>query len=126
MNRIDNWYVHVLLNSLVGLAVFSIAYYDRKKSNLLIEQVHYWYPVPIIFLCFKEIYFMNKPIHGVDYDQVLIEIDRFLFGGDPTHFLFHFSHPVLTELLQIVYATFFFLPIILGINLLLRGQDKEF
>ena len=124
--RIDNWIIHIVLNSSVGIGIWIISYLDKKIKNILLEQIHYWYPVPLIFLCFKELYFMVKPIHGIDYDQVLINIDRFIFGGDPTFYLLNVSHPVITELLQIVYATFFFLPVILGINLLLNGQHNQF
>ncbi|PKL89953.1 MAG: hypothetical protein CVV23_02665 [Ignavibacteriae bacterium HGW-Ignavibacteriae-2] len=126
IDRISNWAVHLLMNTTVSIGVFFVAYLYKQKKNLLIEQFYFWYPVPLIFLSFKELYFMVKPIHGVDYDNVLINIDRFLFGGDPTHYLYSISNPVLTELLQIVYATFFFLPIILGINLLFCGKEKEF
>ncbi len=69
---------------------------------------------------------MIKPIRMVDYDQILIKIDRFIFGTDPTVFLHQFANPVLTEILQIAYSTFFFLPIILGIELLLNKKTDEF
>ena len=69
---------------------------------------------------------MVDPIHGVVYDGALIGIDRFLFGCDPTIVLFAIANPVLTEILQIVYGTFFFLPIVLGIDLLLNNKDEEF
>jgi membrane-associated phospholipid phosphatase len=124
--RIDNWIIHVILNTTISALIFLLAYLDKYRTNLLWQQLHFWYPVPLIFSVFKELYFMVKPIHGVDYDDVLIKIDRFIFGGDPTHFLYQFSNPILTELLQIVYATFFFLPVILGINLLLNQKEKQF
>jgi membrane-associated phospholipid phosphatase len=107
-------------------AVFFLAYFDDKKNSILLEHVHYWYIVPLIFLSFKEIYFMVKPIRGVDLDYYLIEIDRFIFGTDPTVALHSIANPVLTEILQIVYGTFFFLPIILAINLMVVDKDNEF
>ena len=125
-DRVDGWYLFVILNIVVILFVITIANLDRYKSNIFWNQLHYWYVVPLIFFSFKELYFMIKPIRGVDYDQVLINIDRFLFGGDPTVFLYQISHPILTELLQIVYGTFFFLPIILGVDLILNNRYKEF
>ncbi len=124
--RVDNWLVHVTLNTFVSGLIILLAYLDKYRGNILWQQLHYWYPVPLIFAVFKQFYFLVKPIRGVDYDDALIEIDRFMFGGDPTIFLNQYSHPVLTELLQIVYATFFFLPVILGINLLLNDKEKEF
>jgi membrane-associated phospholipid phosphatase len=69
---------------------------------------------------------MVDPIHGIIYDQALIDIDRFMLGCDPTVELFAIANPILTEFLQIIYGTFYFLPIILGVNLLLENMDDEF
>jgi membrane-associated phospholipid phosphatase len=68
---------------------------------------------------------MVDPIRGVIYDDFLISIDRFIFGTDPTVELYKISNPVLTELLQIVYATFFFLPIILCVEFILKNRTIE-
>jgi len=125
-DRVSNWPNHVILNSVSIVLIFIIANMDKPGRGMFWEQLHYWYMVPVIFLSFKELYFMVKPIRGIDLDQYLIEIDRFLFGGDPTHFLYNIANPYLTELLQIVYASFFFLPIILGIDILINKNEKYF
>lgn len=125
-NRIENWLVNTIANFITVLLIFLICYYTRKNNNIFLEQLKFWYPVPLIFLTFKEIYLMVKPIHEFDYDEVLIRIDRFIFGFDPTHALYKIANPYLTELLQIVYGTFFFLPIVLGIHLLLQKRFIEF
>jgi len=125
-DQVSNWGNHVVLNILVIVLIFLIANMDKPGRGIFWEQLHYWYMVPLVFLSFKEIYFMVKPIRGVDYDQYLIQIDRFLFGGDPTHFLYNIANPYFTELLQIVYGSFFFLPIILGIDIMINKNEKYF
>lgn len=70
-------------------------------------------------------YFLIHPIRKFDYDFLLIEIDRFLFGTDPTLFIIQYAHPLLTELLQIIYGTFYFLPIILCLDLYLNKKYYE-
>lgn len=125
-DRVSNWLNHVLLNSLVIVLVFIIVNKDKTSKGFFWKQLHYWYIVPLIFMSFKEIYFMVQPIRGVDYDQFLIQIDRFIFGFDPTHLLYNIANPYLTELLQIIYGSFFFLPIILGIDILLSHNEKYF
>ncbi len=124
-DKIDNWLVHVLLNCLVISMIFIIAYFDEHKPHIFWSQIHYWYLVPIIFLTFKEIYFMVDPIRGVIYDPQLIAIDRWLFGFDPTVVLYKIANPYLTEFLQIVYGSFFFLPIILAVDLMMNNRLKE-
>jgi len=125
-NRVSNWQNHVIVNIITIVLIFIIVNMDRPGKGVFWKQLHYWYMVPIIFLSFKEIYFMVKPIRGVDYDNVLIAIDRFLFGGDPTHFLYQIANPYLTELLQIIYGSFFFLPVLLGIDILINQNEKNF
>jgi membrane-associated phospholipid phosphatase len=73
-------------------------------------------------MTFKELYFMIAPIRGQDYDWMFIEIDRWIFGTDPTVVLYKFSFPLLTEILQIIYSMFYFLPIILALVLLKKRK----
>jgi len=68
---------------------------------------------------------MIHPIREIDYDKLLIKIDQFIFGANPTYALFKIANPYLTELLQIAYATFFFLPIVLAIDLILNNRKEE-
>jgi len=123
--KVIYWKEIVLINILLQIFIFTLAYFDEHKRNMFTHQLRFWYLVPLIFLLFKEVYNLLDPIRGKIYDQFLIEADRFLFGTDPTHVLFNIANPYLTELLQIVYGTFFFLPIILGVSLLRKNKKKE-
>lgn len=126
MQSIPTWYLHIAANCLVILFVFSVTYLDCIKNYKTASIIHSWYLILLVPLTFKELYYMNYAIHGRDYDQILINIDRFIFGTDPTHFLYNYSSPLLTEILQIAYSTFYFLPVILGINLLLNKKNESF
>jgi membrane-associated phospholipid phosphatase len=80
----------------------------------------------VILLTFKALYFVIFPLHGRDYDDLLIAIDRWIFGVDPTVWIARFAHPLLTEILQIAYASFYFLFVIMGIELYRNGRMKDF
>lgn len=123
--RIYCWDSLVAINILLIVFVSTLSFYDYLKQNKITHQLRFWYLVPMIFLVFKEMYYIVDPLRQTLYDDVLIKIDRFLFGADPTIVLYKIANPYLTELLQIVYGTFFFLPIILGLNLLCNGRKKE-
>ena len=116
------WMLLVLMNAAVITFVFSIAYLDKKAPDCFWKYIHYWYLVPLILLTFKELYLMVHPIRHYDYDFLLIAADRFIFGTDPTEVLDKIANPFLTELLQIVYGTFYFLPIILGVALMRKRK----
>ncbi|OGU28233.1 MAG: hypothetical protein A2057_00405 [Ignavibacteria bacterium GWA2_35_9] len=116
-NRVEQWLIFICLNTCIISLVFLIAFIENKSDKKAWHIIHYWYVAPLVVITFKEIYFMIKPIRQMDYDYLFIQIDRWLFGTDPTHFLYQFSHPIITETLQIVYGTFYLLPIMLGVFL---------
>lgn len=124
-NRIEHWIYLCMFNIIIITFVFILAYCEHKKDSPLLLQLRTWYAIPLIFLTFKELYFMVKPIRQIDYDSMLIAIDRFIFGFDPTVELYKIANPFLTEIFQIAYATFFFLPVILGIDLMMKKKYKE-
>lgn len=123
-DRIEYSLYWLLINIFIISFAFAISYLEsivsesNKSLNKIVSLIHYWYIAPLILLTFKQLWFMVKPIRQVDYDNLFIQIDRLMFGVDPTHYLYQFSHPILTEILQIAYNSFYLLPIILGLSLL--------
>jgi len=61
-----------------------------------------------------------------DIDARLIQIDLALFGHHPTVFLSGFMNPYLVDLLEMCYASFYFLPLVLGMMLYFKGKMREF
>lgn len=120
------WWLIVLFNLLVIFFVIYVAVRWEGSRNPEIFSarrfVREWYLVPLILLTFKEIYFFINFLKLPDYDWILMKIDYIIFGAHPTHVLAKISNPVLTEFLQIVYSTFYFLPIILGYDFYRRGD----
>ncbi len=111
--RVDSWFSNIMLSILLIIAAVVIARFDFNTSSLLSRGIHYLYLTVVVLAAFKLLYTIVDPVRGLIVDSHLINIDRFIFGADPTHLLWKISHPALTELLQISYSTFFFLPIIL-------------
>lgn len=123
---IPQWYILILINMGVSLAVVVIAYLHERTANNVLTFVHHWYLAPLIFLTFKELYLMVVPIHGRDYDDLFIAIDRWLFGVDPTVWLAQFSTPLATEVLQIAYSSFYFLLILAGTELYMKKDRATY
>ena len=121
-SKIEFWLILVFMNLCIISFAFFLAYLEDKFENKFWQLVHYWYVAPLILIAFKELNFLVKPIRVVDYDYLFIKIDRLIFGTDPTLFLAHYSIPVLTEILQIIYGMFYFLPIFLAIALLRKKR----
>lgn len=108
----------------IGVIVFAflISFLEDKQNLKLWRIIHYWYIAPLIFITFKQLYFMIKPIRGQDFDWLFIQIDWWIFGANPTGVLQKIAFPLLTEILQIVYSMFYLLPIILALVLLRKRK----
>jgi membrane-associated phospholipid phosphatase len=85
-----------------------------------------WYPlvfIPIIFFSLQEIV---HHILSYEMDDRLIELDYAIFGVHPTVFLSRYLNPYLVDVLELCYASFYWLPIILGFFVYSRGKTGEF
>jgi len=124
--RVPQWLELVAINAAVIVVVLFLAWGAEEKKTRLLIGLHRWYCYLIIFFIFKELYLMVHPIHPTDYDQVLIAIDRWVFGVNPTQWMAQFAHPVVTEILQIAYFSYYILFIILGVELYRRYAIEDF
>ncbi len=125
--RIPQWRMLLLINALSVLFVLLLAYARSSTNARVFVLVHDWYVAPAVFISFKELYLMIRPIHlGHDYDGLLIAMDQWLFGVNPTEWLARFAHPVLTEVLQIAYTLFYFLFLLAGYELYRRRTSDAF
>jgi membrane-associated phospholipid phosphatase len=125
-SSIPNWWVMVIVNFCVISAILTLGWARARTGSRVIALIHDWHVAPTVFFSFKELYFMIKPLHhGLDYDDWLIAADRWLFGVDPGRWLMQFSTPWLTEVLQIAYTSFYFLFILIGLDLY-KERPKTF
>lgn len=107
-DTVSLWWLLVLINLVASFTIIIFINFSENKQGL-IKTIRDWYWYPIILVVFKEVYFIIQALELTDKDRVLIYIDRLIFGTDPTHWFMKFSHPVLTEYLQICYSTFYFI-----------------
>jgi membrane-associated phospholipid phosphatase len=124
--RVEQWFVLAVINLAIIAGILLLARGAEEKKTRLLIGLHRWYCYLIILLIFKEIYLMVHPIHPTDYDQLLIAIDHWMFGTNPTQWIGRFTHPVLTEILQIAYFSYYILFIILGVELFRRRAIQDF
>ena len=116
------WWLIVLFNFLVISFILFVSRWNSLEIFSIKRFVREWYLIPLILLTFKEIYFFINLLKLPDYDWILIKIDQMIFGEHPTYVLSKIAHPILTEILQIVYSTFYFFPIILMYDFYRRGD----
>lgn len=85
-----------------------------------------WYPLGIVPAAFRELSYLIPPVRGADWHAELMAWDRALFGTPPTILLERLLHPLAVEALQLCYASFYALPVILGVVLYTRRPREEY
>ena len=98
----------------------------KDKTRLLRIMYDLIFPVISVLVLFDSLGWVVHYINPVDIDPLLIKLDFMLFGNHPTVMLEAVMSPVLTDILQLAYSSYYFLPVTLGIALLKNNQREEF
>jgi hypothetical protein len=116
--EITDWQTIFLSEVLAAVILVAVVRLQqaRPQSGGLIF-LRNWFLLPYILYGYRVQNFLincrRNPGFLPDRDSWLIAADRFLFGTDPTVWLQKITYPWLTELLQWIYATDYFLPLLL-------------
>ncbi len=125
-SRIQEWWLLILLNLSMGTVIVFLPRFATKRPSPFLIFLRNWYLVPVTLVVFKELYLMIHPINPHDFDELFIAIDRWMFGVDPTRWMAQWATPLLTELMQFAYSSFYFLFLIVGMELYKRKRMEEF
>jgi len=116
----------IAVNIAAAFLIIAVARANASQQNKFIRAVYDWYPVPAIFFIFKEVYYTIQAISGRDWDSFFIVADRAVFGADPTVWLMKFASPVLTEVLQLSYTSYYFIMLAVGIELYVKNEREKY
>lgn len=84
------------------------------------------FPVVSILIIFDSLGLVVHHVNPQDLDHLLIRLDWLVFGAHPTVAIERIMHPLLTDLLQIAYTTYYFLPVSIGVVLWRQGRHAAF
>lgn len=134
--KIDLWYLFIPLNLLLVYLIWKLVTtyeHSARQSNInegdyksKLKILRYWYGVAAILYIFKQVYIIGFSLKPVDWDPLFIKWDMMLFGLNPTQWMHQFANPYITEFLQIVYAYYYPMIVVFGLELYLWHRYKEF
>lgn len=84
------------------------------------------FPILCVLVIFDSLEWLVHYVNPEDIDPILIRLDYLIFNNHPTIILERIMSPLLTDILQIAYSTYYFIPISFGVVLLLNNQREEF
>ncbi len=79
-----------------------------------------------VLLIFESLESVVHYINPQDIDAELSRLDFMIFGDHPTVFLERIMNPYLTDIFQISYSAYYFIPLSYGVVLLVNNQKEEF
>jgi len=116
-----------LISLYTGLFILQIALIKSKDRGSFFKLTYdLIFPTLCILLIFDSLEHLVHFINPRDIDPLLIKLDYMIFNGYPTVMLENIMTPLLTDILQTAYSSYYFLPVTLGIVLYKRGDDKAF
>ncbi|MCX7737147.1 MAG: phosphatase PAP2 family protein [Candidatus Kapabacteria bacterium] len=115
----------ILTNIFIIFSILTIVVLSGKlNDNKWFMVFRRIYVIPLVLFLFDQVQNYIKVINPADYDDILIKWDYALFGVNPTEWIYQFANPIFTEILQISYASYFIMPIILGLELHFKNNDS--
>jgi len=115
----------ICLYSVLVVVQFLLARYKGNGKFLGISH-DLIFPAICILLIFDSLEWVVHSINPRDIDPLLIRLDYLIFGNHPTILLERIIHPVLTDLLQVAYTSYYFIPVGYGVVLLSKGKKDAF
>jgi membrane-associated phospholipid phosphatase len=97
----------------------------KSRGNFVRVMYEIVFPVLCVLFIFDSLGSIVHYVNPKDIDPVLIKLDYMIFGGHPTVMLERIVTPVLTDLLQLAYTTYYFITVSFGVLLFIRHQRKE-
>lgn len=94
---------------------------NGKKWFLVFRRI---YVIPLVLFLFDQVQNYIRVINPKDFDDLLIAWDLAIFGVNPTEWMYQFANPIITEILQISYFSYFIMPIVLGLELHFKNDES--
>ena len=127
IKQIPNAYLILSIYSVLIAALSLLIFFKKRNDGKILEIIYdLVFPVIAVILIFDSLGGLIRYINPITYDHLLIRLDYIIFKAHPTIVLERFTTPVITELLQFAYISYYFLPVILGVTLKIKGKDAEF
>ncbi len=126
-NSIPDAANQLFLNFVIGVGIITMAVLVTKFSaGRIFFLLRRLLVVPIVYLIYSQVQVYIGVINPHDYDEILKQWDFAIFGVNPTEWISQIANPILTEYLQICYYLFFWIPIVLGVELHRRKDSANF
>jgi membrane-associated phospholipid phosphatase len=110
----------------IAAAIVALCWANGYRHSSALRFLRHWYPMLLFFFFFEELHHLVHLIRPGWLDRWLIQFDFVLCGVHPTVWLEQFASPVLNDLMQFAYMSYYFYGVILCGFLFYRRELRNF
>jgi len=123
---VEHWWVYVLTHSVsVGLVVVWVRY-ASSSQNRIIRIFRYWYIPIVLGFFYEQIDDIIVIIHGRYLDPYVYNFELALLGFHPSVAMERITTPLVTELMNVGYHSYYWMGPVLGLSLFIRREYLAF
>jgi membrane-associated phospholipid phosphatase len=123
-SRVSSWNSWLFVNFLC-LVALGLLVHNRQRSPAW-EFLHDWYPLLMFIVCFEEVSHLSFLLRDAWQDHYLLRFEAWLFPVPPTVWMGRLGSPLVTELMELGYFSYFLLFLIVGGVLYGRENKRAF
>ena len=123
-NRVANWGSWLIADLALLLLITVLA--NQTDCGPRWRFLHDWYPVAMFIALFEEVAQLSFILRNGWQDHYLLAVENRVFPVPPTVWLGHFTSPILSEVFNAGYFSYFVLLIIVGGTFHARGNRCGF
>lgn len=110
----------------ISMAIFQYFLCKTKENGVLNFLKNVGFPLFSVLVAFDSVGVITPLVNPEDLDQFLMTLDYKILGFYPYIVSQKITFPLLTEIMQISYCVYYFLPFVIGVYILLKGYEMEF
>jgi len=124
---VARWPIHVLIHSVMVVGILEIVRLGEKFSQKKILWIlRTFYPVAIFLYAWEELEALVPMFFGSPWaTDVIVRLDKLIFGVHPTIWFQQFYQPWLNELMNFFYAAYYTFFILVPLSLFIRKEKEE-
>lgn len=111
-HRVEHAWLLIAVNVAACLLIYGLQ--TMAPRSLIWQFLHDWYPLPTFVLCFEEVSRFSFLFRNAWQDHYLLAFESRVFAVPPTVWLGQHGTPLLTELFELGYFSYFALTMIVG------------
>ncbi len=125
-DNLPAWELHFAKHLFIVVFVAGFVVFMDQQTNPILKFIRNWYPVISYPFIYKNLLFFLHIIFPGEFDSMILSLEMSVFGVLPNLWIQRIVNPVLTEIMQISYAVYWFTIPISAAILYFKNRSKEY